>query len=112
MTRAALPDHRAALTATDDVPGQVFACVWDALMDSPGEAVAMRLRSDLLRAIQQTVAGWNMTQATAARRLDVTRPRLDDLVCGRISTFSFDGLIQLATQAGLEVRLQVQPAVG
>ena len=56
------------MTETDSIPpGQVFASVWDALEDSPAEAANMRLRSELMIAIQETVAGWVLTQAEAAR---------------------------------------------
>ena len=88
----------------------MFASVWDALEDSPAEAANMRLRSELMIAIQETVAGWVLTQAEAARRLDVTQPRLNDLLRGRIGKFSLDALILLAERAGLSVRVQIERA--
>ena len=98
------------MTETDGVPGQVFESVWDALEDSPAEAANMRLRSDLMIVVQETVAGWGLTQAEAARRLDVTQPRLNDLLRGRIGKFSLDALILLAERAGLSVRMQIERA--
>ena len=95
---------------TDSLAVQTFACVWDALTDSPAEAMAMRLRSDLLSAIRQTVASWGMTRAAAARRLELTRPRLEELLRGSLGKFSFDDLIQLASRADLDVRVQIEPA--
>ena len=68
----------------------------------------MRLRSDLLTAIQAAVTEWGLTQAEAARRLDVTQPRLNDLLRGRIAGFSLDDLILLAERAGLSVRVQIE----
>ena len=59
-------------------------------------------------AIRQTVAAWSVTQAAAARRLEVTQPRLNDLLRGRINNFSLDALIVLATRAGLEVRVLIE----
>ncbi len=73
-------DDEGVMPETNDLAVQTFTCVWDALADSPAEAVAMRLRSDLLSAIQRTVASWGMTRATAARRLELTGPRLDELL--------------------------------
>ena len=96
---------------TEDLSFQTFACVWDALTDSPAEAVTMRLRSDLMIAIQQTVVGWMLKRADAASRLEVTGPRLDELLRGSLGKFSVDDLIQLATRAGLDVRVQIEPAV-
>jgi len=88
----------------------VFASVWDALEDSPAEAANMRLRSELMSAVKQAVAGWGLTQAEAARRLEVTQPRLSDLLRGRVGNFSLDALILLATRAGLSVRVQIEQA--
>lgn len=98
------------MTETNGIPGQVFASVWDALEDSPAEAANMRLRSELMIAVQETVARWGLTQAEAARRLDVTQPRLNDLLRGRTSKFSLDALILLAERAGLSVRVQIEQA--
>jgi predicted XRE-type DNA-binding protein len=95
---------------TDETQEQTFASVWDALEDSPAEAANMRLRSDLMIALQEVVAGWGLTQAEAAQRLDVTQPRLNDLLRGRIGKFSLDALILLAGRAGLEVRMEVAHA--
>jgi len=51
---------------TDETQEQTFASVWVALEDSPAEAANMRLRSDLMIALQEVVAGWGLTQAEAA----------------------------------------------
>ena len=98
------------MTETDDIPGQVFDSVWDALEDSPAEAANMRLRSELMVATKQAVAGWGVTQAEAARRLQVTQPRLNDLLRGRIGNFSIDALTVLAERAGLRVRVEIERA--
>lgn len=99
------------MTETGEIPGEVFASVWDALEDSPAEAANMRLRSELMIAIRQAVTEWTTTQATAARRLEVTQPRLNDLLRGRINNFSLDALTVLAARAGLDVRVQIERAV-
>jgi len=95
---------------TDDIQGSVFASVWDALEDSPAEAANMRLRSELMIAIRQAVAEWGGTQVSAAQRLEVTQPRLNDLLRGRINNFSLDALTVLAARAGLNVRVQIERA--
>lgn len=86
---------------------QTFENVWDAIENSPAEASNMSMRSSLMIAIEQQVRCWNVTQAEAARRLGITQPRLNDLLKGRISNFSLDTLIELATAAGLSVRLEI-----
>ncbi len=89
---------------------QRFANVWDALENTPQEAASMSMRSNLLIAVEQRVLSWNLTQAEAAKRLGITQPRLNDLLRGRIANFSLDTLINLATQAGLSVRLDIAEA--
>ncbi len=100
------------MTETNDISGQVFATVWDALEDSPAEAANMRLRSELMIAIQEAVAGWGLTQVEAADRLKVTQPRLNDLLRGRAYKFRLDALVLLAERAGLSVRVQIERAAG
>jgi predicted XRE-type DNA-binding protein len=43
-----------------------YANVWDAIMDTPEEAAAMTMRSDLLITLTEHVKSWNLTQAAAA----------------------------------------------
>jgi predicted XRE-type DNA-binding protein len=81
---------------------QTFANVWDALEDTPEGAATMTMRSDIMIAIKDEVAGWNGTQAQAARRLGVTQPRLNGLLNGKINKFSLDALVALAQRAGLQ----------
>jgi predicted XRE-type DNA-binding protein len=87
-----------------------FGSVWDALEETPEEAVNMRLRSELAIAVRGVVEGWQVTQAQAAARLGVTQPRLNDLLRGRIAKFSLDALIALAERAGLTVRMEITRA--
>jgi predicted XRE-type DNA-binding protein len=54
----------------------------------------MKVRAELMMAIRETVDGWKLTQAEAARRLGVTQPRMSDLVLGRIDKFSLDALVE------------------
>jgi len=67
----------------------------------------MKARAEMMIAIRESVAAWGITQATAAKRLGLTQPRMNDLLRGRINKFSLDALINLATRAGLSVRVEV-----
>ena len=90
-----------------DEPIQTFASVWDALEETPEAAANMRLRSDLVVAVRTAVARWQMTQGQAARRLGVTQPRLNDLLCFRIEKFSLEALVGLAERAGYAVKMEI-----
>ena len=89
---------------------QSFVSVWDAIEDTPAEAKSMAMRSSLLIAIEQRVRSWGVTQAEAARRLDITQPRVNDLLRGRIANFNLETLIDLAHQAGMPVSLNIPEA--
>lgn len=86
---------------------QGFSSVWDAIEETQEAAANMRLRSDLMMAIQAAVEGWQVTQVQAAARLGVTQPRLNDLLRGRIAKFSLDALVGLAQHAGLAIRMDI-----
>ena len=49
--------------------------------------------------------GWK--QAEAARRCGVTQPRVNDLLRGRVSRFSLDALVNIATALGREVHVEI-----
>jgi predicted XRE-type DNA-binding protein len=86
---------------------QRFRSIWDAIKTSPAQAANMKARSEMMLAIRDTVDAWEVTQAAAAKRLGLTQPRMNDLVRGRINKFSLDALINLATRAGLSIRVEV-----
>ena len=90
---------------------KAFANVWDALSDDAEEAASMSARSEVMSAISDVVAGWNATQAEAARRLGITQPRLNDLLKGKIDKFSLDALLTLARRAGLKVKIKIKIGV-
>lgn len=84
-----------------------YASVWDAIEATPAEAENMRLRSALMRALDQHLDAQGWTQAEAARRLGVTQPRISDLKRGKIDLFGLDTLVNMAVAAGLRVELRV-----
>ena len=89
---------------------QTFANVWDALENTPAESASMTMRSDLLIAVCHRVSTWNLAQPEASKRLDVTAPRLNELLRGSINSFSLEELIDLARRAGLVVGLNIAEA--
>jgi predicted XRE-type DNA-binding protein len=104
------PEEARQQTRKTTMKAQTFANVWDALEDSPEDAATMTMRSNVMAIINATVRSWDITQAQAARRLGITQPRLNDLLKGKISKFSLDTLLTLATRAGLKVKIDVRAA--
>ncbi len=85
-----------------------FESVWDAIESDPREAANLRARAELMVALQEHVRRRSMTQAEAARLLDITQPRVSDLMRGKIELFSIDTLVDLLGRAGASVKLRVQ----
>ena len=87
-----------------------FESVWDAISDTPEQAANLRTRADLMRQIADFIAASGWKQAEAAKHAAVTQPRINDLLRGRVSRFSLDALVNIATALGLRVHLQVDAA--
>ena len=51
-----------------------------------------------------------LSQAEAANRCGVTQPRINDLLRGRVSRFSLDALVNIATALGCRVRVDLEAA--
>jgi predicted XRE-type DNA-binding protein len=86
---------------------EVYEDVWDALEDDPVERERLKMRSRLMSALTVRVKSWHVTRAEAAKRLDITQSRLNDLLKDRFNKFSLGALFDLATRAGLKVRLSI-----
>ena len=89
---------------------QSFDSVWDAIADTPQEAANLRARSDLMRQIAAIIKQSGWTQAVAATRCGVTQPRINDLLRGRVSRFSLDALVNIATALGRRVNVELEVA--
>ena len=76
----------------------------------PGEAENLRLRSELLIEIEGYVRRNGLTQREIAKRLNITQPRLNDLLKGKLDKFSLDALVNIASQTGLRVTLKIKRA--
>ncbi len=89
---------------------ETYASVWDAIADTPEQAANLRARSELMRQIAAIVKDSGWTQIEAASRCGVTQPRMNDLLRGRVSRFSIDPLVNIATAIGRTVRFELHAA--
>jgi len=89
---------------------ETFASVWDAIADTPEQAANLRARGELMHKIEARLKKHDWTQAEAARRCGVTQPRINDLLRGRLSRFSLDALVNIATALGCRVRVDLDAA--
>ncbi|HVW76899.1 MAG TPA: helix-turn-helix transcriptional regulator [Alloacidobacterium sp.] len=87
-----------------------YTSVWDAISDTPEESANLQARADLMHQITSIVKKSGWTQVEAARRCGVTQPRMNDLLRGRVSRFSLDALVNIATAIGRRVRINIEAA--
>lgn len=89
---------------------ETYASVWDALADTPEQAANLRARAELMQKIAEIVQESGWTQTEAAARCGVTQPRISDLLRGRVSRFSLDALVNIATAIGRRVHVELEAA--
>ena len=87
---------------------QTFSSVWDAVADSPEEAVNLKIRSSLMDAIEANILDEGITQQVAARRLGIPGSRVSELMNGRISKFTIDKLVNMAARVGLHSSIAIK----
>src|SRR5580700_9542466 len=97
-------------SAHSEVKFEVFQDAFEALEFSPEEAANLRARSELMTQIKAIIKREAWTQAEAARRCGVSQPRINELMRGRISRFSLDALVKIATALGRKVRIEIEAA--
>jgi predicted XRE-type DNA-binding protein len=87
-----------------------YASVWNALADTKEQAANLRTRAELMQQLAEVVKGSGWTQVEAANRCGITQPRINDLLRGRVSRFSIDALVNIATAFGRTVHFELQAA--
>ena len=76
---------------------------------STQEAEHLVIRADLLIQIQKAATARRLKQAPLAKLLQVTQPRVSDLLRGRLHLFSIETLIDMLGRLGVQVRVVVKP---
>ncbi len=89
---------------------ETYDSVWDAIADTPGEAANLKVKAELMHKLVSLIKRHNWTQAIAAKHCEITQPRLNDLLRGRISRFSLDALVNIAAALGQQVHIKLNAA--
>jgi predicted XRE-type DNA-binding protein len=79
-----------------------YASIFDAIAETPQEATNLRLRAEVMQRIERK----KLSQREAAEACGITQPRINDLLRGRLSRFSLDALVNIATALGMRVELR------
>ena len=72
---------------------------------SRSEAEHLRVRAELMVALETAIRNLGLTQSRTAALLGVTQPRVSALLGGRIELFSADTLIDMLAKLGIDVRI-------
>lgn len=89
---------------------ETFSSVWDAIADTPEQAANLQARAQLMEQILAIIRANKWKQADAATHCGVTLPRVNDLLRGRVSQFSLDALVNIATALGRRVHVDLEVA--
>ena len=73
----------------------------------PHEAEVMLLRAQLAEALRTWMESEKLTQAQAAKRLDIAQPRVSEIVRGKVELHSLDYLVGLCVKAGISVGMRL-----
>jgi len=76
--------------------------------NSRDAGIDIQARLALIEELQNYLNDLPGTQAEKAKKLNVTQPRLNDLLNGRVEKFSVEALTNLARNAGFNIQLNIQ----
>lgn len=82
-----------------------YKSAFDALCDTPMQSANLKMRSELMTHITDTIRQMHGTQSQIAKQCGITQPRLNDLLNGKISKFSLDALVNISANLEQEVSL-------
>ncbi|MCP4428595.1 MAG: XRE family transcriptional regulator [Chloroflexi bacterium] len=92
-----------SITHTTPADGNVFADLGFA----PDEAAKLKIKAQLMIKLSEWIKEERLKQEEAARLLQVTRPRVSDVVRGKVHKFTIDALVDMLERAGKRVTVQV-----
>ena len=85
--------------------------VFDDLGFSESESENLKIRAALMRAIEKYIADKKLTQSQAAKLMQVSQPRISDLIRGKIHLFTIDMLVNMLACTHASISLVVNEQV-
>jgi predicted XRE-type DNA-binding protein len=71
------------------------------------EAIALKIKADLMIEIEKTIRAAKLSQSKAAEMLGVPRPRLNRMLHGRFEGVTIDKMVAMVDRSGKKVELKV-----
>ena len=87
-----------------------FENVWDSLDAPPEEIAELKLKSQIMNALEDKLESMDGTHAEKAEAAGVSAQRLEDLLNSEITLFKLDTLLAMAYALGLEIQVTEQAA--
>ena len=84
---------------------EISTNIWSQICNTKEEAEQMKLKSFVLSHLEQDIRNSDKTQEVIAGETKLHRNTINDLACGRISRFSLDRLVAIATAFGYSISL-------
>ena len=84
------------------------ANIFEELGFDKAEAEKLKIKAQLMCQISEWIKEKELKQEEASKLLQVTRPRISDVIRGRTSKFTIDALVDMLERAGKHVTVQVR----
>ncbi|MGV6815923.1 MAG: helix-turn-helix domain-containing protein [Thiotrichales bacterium] len=81
--------------------------IFEDLGFEPKEAVKLKIKAQLMCQISEWIKEKNLKQEEASNILDVTRPRVSDIMRGKTGKFTIDALVDMLEKTGKHVTVHV-----
>ena len=81
--------------------------IFEELGFEPKEAVKLKIKAQLMCQISEWIKEKKLKQEEASNLLDVTRPRVSDVMRGKTAKFTIDALIDMLERTGKHVTVHV-----
>lgn len=75
-----------------------------------GDSEKLRIKTKLMSTIEAYIAEKGLTQAQASELMGVSRPRISDLVRGKLDKFTIDALVDMLSRVGFQVEITTSAA--
>ena len=73
----------------------------------PEKAVKLKIRSQLMMEVSEWIKEQQLKQEEAAELLGISRPRVSDIITGKIDKFTIDALVDLLERSGKHITVNV-----
>lgn len=81
--------------------------IFEDLGFEPIEATKLKIKAKLMCQISEWIKEKNLKQEEASSLLYVSRPRISDVMRGKVNKFTIDALIDMLEKTGKHVTIQV-----